>query len=151
MTDFTNWSPFEFEPETSGAAVYEFRIVVGGTPLTLGRMLSSDPSGVLVIGCTGNMYRRWCQSQTARSKCYGSSTLNLLYYLEHYSPLPERHPTAVYEYRYAVAESPVQAKVWEERLLKRYFRTFGELPPLNSTLPKRYGNYEDPDFGTGTG
>ena len=72
--------------------------------------VGSDPNGVLVIGCTGDMNRRWNQSCTAREKCYGSSTLNLLYYLDHYTPLLQLHPTAVYEYRFAVAESPEKAK-----------------------------------------
>jgi hypothetical protein len=70
--------------------------------------------------------------------------MNLLYYLERVTPFRTLHPSAVFEYRYAVTESVAQAKEWEERMLKRYFRRFGELPMLNSVLPNRYGSYDDP-------
>jgi hypothetical protein len=29
----------------------------------------------------------------------------------------------------------------EERLIKDYFLRFGEVPPLNSAIPERYGEY----------
>lgn len=142
MNRFTDWLHFDTAPDHNGAAVYEVRIVVDGVPVRLGRILGTDPDGILVKGCTSRMTKRWRESHTARRRGYGSSTMNLLYYLERYTPLPRVYPTSQIKYRFRVMQSGEQAKSEEESMLKGYLTTFGELPPLNSVLPNRDGGYE---------
>jgi hypothetical protein len=152
MTHFSNWFTIDTAPDHCGPALYEFRLVENGRAVPLGRMLGVDAEGILVIGCTGDMESRCYQSRSGRRSASGSSTMNWLYYLERYSPLPALYPNAGYEYRFAVAGSVVEAAAWEERRLKRYWCRFGEAPPLNSIVPNRYGDYAQAvDALTGAG
>lgn len=143
MLQFSGWLGFDIDPEHAGPAVYQFRLVEADAPVRLGRMLGVDQDGILVIGCTTNMLNRCYQSRSGWRKASGSSTMNWLYYIERHTPFRDHHPTARFEYRFAVAESEAQVVEWEERLLKSYFRRFGELPPLNAIMPNRYGGYDE--------
>jgi hypothetical protein len=42
------------------------------------------------------------------------------------------------EYSYSPCATRQIAKDLEEALIKKYFLTFGEPPPLNSAIPRRY-------------
>lgn len=143
MLRFSDWLKFKDCPNHAGPAVYEFRLVMNGKPVRIGRMLTEDINGTLVIGSTGGMDSRWCQSRSAHQRSSGSSTLNWLFFLERYSELLKRFPNATYEYRFAIVPSESEALIVEERLLKQYWRQYGELPPLNSNMPNRYGSYDD--------
>jgi hypothetical protein len=47
------------------------------------------------------------------------------------------------QYSYKKSANQNNAKKEEERLLKCYFRRFGEVPPLNSNLPNKYFDWEN--------
>ena len=42
------------------------------------------------------------------------------------------------DYSYRLTESDEQAFKCEELEIKKYFKKFGEVPPLNSMIPKKY-------------
>jgi hypothetical protein len=78
----------------------------------------------------------------AVEKCSGHSEGNLLYYLLRHSPLNERFPHHQLEYRFRGEDNKAAAKSAEARLIKAYIREFGEVPPLNSAIPDRYGSWK---------
>jgi hypothetical protein len=147
VKEFTDWIAIDTDVAFFGPAGYELRLVEGGSPVPIGRMLGVDSEGILVIGYTRSMADRCRQSRSGRRSANGSSTTNWLYYLERHSSLLIRYPNIGCEYHYAVAGSVREAKAWEEQRLKRYWCRFGEPPPLNSIIPNRYGRYE-PDVHT---
>jgi hypothetical protein len=141
MLHWSEWVEMDALPDHDGPAVYEFRAVVGGKPISIPRFLRSDEGGTLVYGSTGNMDRRYWQSRVARERAYGSSTMNLLYYLEHYTDLLRLYPGLSYEYRFAPVKTVEEAKLHEARLIKQYVCRFGDRPPLNSAFPDREGDW----------
>jgi hypothetical protein len=48
------------------------------------------------------------------------------------------HGSSIVQYRFQRHMSRVARKLREERLIKGYVRRFGEVPPLNSTIPNRH-------------
>src|SRR5258705_10165341 len=98
--EWSQWTSFEATPGYDGPAVYQFRLVVEGHPVPIPRLLGTDQDGILVIGRTGSMSRRHWQSQNARRCASGSSTMNLLYYWERFTALPQVFPGFGYEYRF---------------------------------------------------
>ncbi len=141
--EWTQWMSFIAKPCYAGPAVYQFRFVVNGHPVPIPRLLGADQDGLLVIGCTGNMDQRSQQSQNAQKSANGSSTINLLYYLERFTSLRHAFPGATYEYRFVRLESVEAAKLLEAKIIKRYVCQFADRPPLNSVLPNRYGGWEE--------
>lgn len=137
------WLSLDTLPDYNGAAVYQLRLVVEGKPVPIPRLLGTDSEGILVIGCTGNMTRRYWQIQQARNFARGSSTANLLFFWERYTPLSQVFTGFSYQYRYPRPSSFEEAKMTESRLLKQYVCKFADRPPLNSILPNRYEGWED--------
>lgn len=126
------------------AAVYEIRMTsIGGDPNPISRFLDADKRGLLTIGETGSMESRRKQFISAIEKHSNHSEGNLLYHLLRHTPLNKRFPNHRLEYRF-YSETD---KAAEARLIKIYIRKFGEVPPLNSAIPDRDGNWkpeEDP-------
>ena len=141
MIAFSDWIDMNLRTGHRGPAVYQFRLTHQSEAVSIGRLLKPDPEGTLVIGSTGNLERRADQSRAARLYASGSSTMNLLYYVENYTALLQLFPGCSYDYRFLQVETAEAAKELEGSLLKDYFKTFGELPPLNSVIPDRYSNW----------
>ena len=140
---WSDWQPIDDGPAHDSAAVYELRLVsTNGCPISIPRFLQVDNRGILSIGETGTMESRRTQFLYALEKCSGHSEGNLLYYLLRYSPLNERFPQHQIEFRYHVEKDKDTAKQAEARMIKAYIREFGEVPPLNSAIPDRYGCWE---------
>lgn len=141
--EWSEWTTFDASPGHHGPAVYQFRLAADGPPVPIPRLLGNDQDGLLVIGCTGNMEKRYWQSQNARKYANGSSTMNLLYYWERFTALPRVFPGFTYEYRFVRLETVEAAKLLEAQLIKQYVCRFADRPPLNSVLPNRYGGWEE--------
>jgi len=141
--DWTNWQRIDEESNHDGPAIYEVRIITGeGTPVPIPRFLSCDNDGLLLIGQTGRgMEARRAQFVCGVENCYGHSEGNLLHQLIRYSPLNERFQDYRLEFRYYPAMDQTAAKLAEEQSIKRYICKFGEVPPLNSVIPNRYGDW----------
>jgi hypothetical protein len=136
--DWTPWEAVEAPSATKGSAVYRFRLIgPSGRPLSIPRFMREDPDGILSIGVSGNMDRRRRRFIRGFSKGRGHSEANLLYIINKYSAL---HGVKLDQIQYSYSSCPTKqvAEELEEALIKRYFLTFGEPPPLNSAIPRRY-------------
>lgn len=120
--------------------VYEIRLADSTRQaIPVGRLLGNDPCGLLGIGKSVNLSRRISDFNRAHLKGSlrhsGGSRLFLVWVL-HYSPIAASHNVnSIVQFRVAKVKNNVKAETAEEALLKRYFYKFGELPPLNSTMP----------------
>jgi hypothetical protein len=141
--NWSEWTSFDAVPAHDGPAAYQFRLVIDERPVPIPRLLGIDQDGILVVGCTGSMAQRHWQSQSARRTANGSSTMNLLYYLERFTPLARVFPGCTYQYRFLRLESVEEAKVIEDQLIKRYVCQYADRPPLNSVIPNRYGGWDE--------
>jgi hypothetical protein len=135
---WTCWRNFDTPVAERVSAVYEVRIVDSQrNPIPIPRFLGLDPNGILCIGQTKNMEARRKQFKRGRSGRFGHSEGNLLHILEESAGLKEVHPNARYEYRSLPSEEG-SLRDRECSLITRYVRRFGEVPPLNSAIPRRY-------------
>jgi hypothetical protein len=123
------------------AAVYQIRLSSESKPVVIARFLAEDSEGLLSIGMTNDMERRRRAFVRSLRKGRGHSEGNLLWVLDRFSQHREWRCGAEYEYRYAPVENESVAHTQEELLLKRYFLRFGEVPPLNSAIPNRFGEW----------
>jgi hypothetical protein len=135
---WSKWLSFDIVPDYNAAAVYQIRLVVNGRAVPIPRMLGTDKEGLLVIGYTKNLTDRYWQSQKGRLRASGSSTMNLLFYIERYTPMRLFFPGFSYNYRFLQLSSPDEAKLIESQQIKQYVCRFADRPPLNSVLPNRY-------------
>jgi len=142
---WSEWQSLTQKAGHDGPAVYELRLVTAAGPIPVPRFLAIDQRGLLAIGETGNMDSRRRQFIRATETCSGHSEGNLLYYLLRHSPLNKVHPEHRLEYRFRKEADKGAAKIGEARMIKAYIREFGEVPPLNSAIPDRYGNWECED------
>lgn len=139
---WTGWSPIDDSCPHAGPAVYEIRLVDPASgPAQLNRFLGTDPSGILCIGETGELERRRKQFVAAWRKGGKHSEGNLLHLLEAHSPFLRFFPSPRLEMRYAAVSTKEEAKGQEEKRLKAYVKIYGEVPPLNSSIPDRDGNW----------
>jgi hypothetical protein len=143
--NWSDWLPLSTGSDYYKPAVYQIRLVGNGVPFSFSRMLGGDPHAILAIGQTEKMEVR---RKTIRrkqfacgvEKCYGHSAANLLYLLMNYSRLKEHVNAPSVEYSFAKCGSAKLAVDREAAMLRSYFIRHGELPPLNSILPDRYGS-----------
>ena len=150
-----SWSEWQSIDSPSGhdaPAVYELRMTIDDSgPLSVPRFLATDDGGLLSIGETGNMESRRKQFIYAVEKRSGHSEGNLLCLLLRHSPLKARFPKHRVEFRFRPETDKQAAKTAEARLIKEYIREFGEVPPLNSAIPDRYGSWDPEDLRYGGG
>lgn len=76
-------------------------------------------------------------------KMHGHSEGNLLCVLQKHTPLLKKYPGLEYEYSFARIKSKGRESELEENEIKTYVKKFGEVPPLNSAIPNRYGKWQD--------
>ena len=69
----------------------------------------------------------------------GHSEMNLIYYLKVYTNFLNMFKNTNFQYSFYECSDVTESKKEEEKLIKSYFKEFGEVPPLNSAIPKRYG------------
>ncbi len=135
---WSRWCPLDHPCGHNGAAVYQVRLLRSRRPLPIGRLLRRDPAGLLCIGMTADMQRRRRAFVQGLKRGRGHSEANLLHQLEKSTPLKRLMPRRVYQYRFRTTSNRLDAQRLEERLIKRYVKQFGEVPPLNSAIPNRY-------------
>lgn len=138
---WTQWQPLETAAEYDGPATYQLRLVNDSRPTEIPRFLGFDGEGILLIGETQNMDTRRNQFICGLERCYGHSAGNLLYYLRHHTPLMSIHPKHLLQYRFCMQRNKQDARLTESRLIKAYVRQFGEVPPLNTSIPDRYDGW----------
>jgi hypothetical protein len=118
--------------------VYKIRIVdANGAPVIIGRFLGSDKDGILAIGESKNIAHRLRQFYRAvNGKEFKHSVANRFFLIRYIQSLRGcTFSNGVLEYTAYKLENKAKARSEEERLLKTYFKIFGELPPLNGDMP----------------
>lgn len=121
-------------------SVYRLRLVErSGVPVPIPRFLGTDEEGILHIGRARSIQRRLLRFHEAMRRrrarhAEGKLAFFLLRNVEAFARRIEEGEWLI-QYSYVCLPSVSAAKREEERLLKCYFKRFGELPPLNRELP----------------
>jgi len=124
--------------------VYRIRLIdsADNSPVPVQRLLYKDEEGVLVIGESGDLRHRIKQFHKVIKENTG--------FLRHsagdrlFLDLIFRHTSSQtffdnrgFQVSFTKAQDKVGAQRLEELLLKVYFIQFGELPPLNNSMPDK--------------
>lgn len=118
--------------------VYAIRLIDAPSerPIPIGRFLGIDESGILLIGVSNDLGRRlydfYYSYLEDRRTHSGGRRLHLVRMLSQFEE--EIYPESSMQFRVKRIPDEEQAKHEEERLLKSYFKRFGELPPLNTRM-----------------
>ena len=134
---WTAWKDMNQTREHDGDAVFTIRMVKGGRAVRLPRFLGTDPDGILAIGYTANLESRRREFLRGLNSGKGSAEAELLHIVEVYSIFNQTYRNAAYEIRFSKVPTRHRGRRLEQEIMKAYVKTFGEVPPLNSTLPGR--------------
>lgn len=133
---WTDWKSIDDPPKHDSHAVYKVRAKLKGRILHVPRFLRQDEDGLLCIGKTTSM-------ETRRRRFVGSCRLGkrghsggfmLHLVLSHCKRI--RSAALDLEYCFAKVRSRGEAGSLESEEINQYVRDFGEVPPLNSSLPQ---------------
>ncbi|MCZ7357358.1 MAG: hypothetical protein O8C66_09930 [Candidatus Methanoperedens sp.] len=133
---WTEWRNIEDSAE-SNPAVYRIRLLKDKKPVVIPRWLKEDSEGVLYIGKNGDMekgrkrFLKGFEAGGALKNMGGHPASNMIYLLRKVNIKIESKDL---EYSYYKTKEIEQ---FEGEAIVKYFKTHGELPPLNSNFPKR--------------
>lgn len=120
--------------------VYEIRLSASdGQPLNIPRLLANDAEGILTIGESKNVAER-VRSFYKASNGYHSahSEAERMYLVKFWTEFQKSvYRGSKIQVRSLRLRNKADAEERKERLLKLYFKKFGELPPLNGALPNK--------------
>jgi hypothetical protein len=137
---FSEWKKITEPSNCNEPAVYKIRLKDNeGSVVSINRFLGKDEEGILCIGETENMERR--RKKFARGIQHGTahSEARLIYLIKtHCRIFKEKYADAQYEYCFEEAITKEEAKMKEVKLIKNYVKQYGEGPPFNSAIPKRF-------------
>ncbi len=141
--NWTDWLNIDGKCNYQDPAVYKVRLIgASGNRCQLNRLLKADKEGIMCIGSTGNMKQRRQKFLSGVNRAKDHSEMNLVYYLKAYTNFPNRFKDTNFQYSICECSDVAESKKEEEKLIKSYFKEFGEVPPLNSAIPKRYEGWE---------
>lgn len=117
--------------------VYAIRLIDStGKPIKIGRFLATNETGIPQIGVSSDLGRRlhnffysYLEDRRTHS---GGRRLFLIKFMTRFEE--EIYPESSLQFNVKPIPDEEQAKHEEERLLKRYFKHFGGLPPLNKRM-----------------
>lgn len=138
---WSEWQEIVLSPECTGAAIYRVRLLNNETdkPLLINRFLGVDGLGIVSLGKATNIKRRIQQFCHGVEKCQGHSEGNLFNLINQYCTHIKQLNCSI-EYQYKIVEVDLLSYE-EEHLIKDYIKYFGEVPPLNSAIPRRYDSW----------
>ena len=137
---WNDWVGVDEECECKQSAIYEFRIVdEEGEAMAIRRLAGVDKGGTLCIGKANNMRRRLRQFRDGVINCKGHSEAKLIHLVNRHCDNFSVSIKSI-QYRYSIC---VVSKLdsSEEQCIKLYIKNYGEVPPFNSAIPKRYGKW----------
>ena len=138
-----NWSDWHdiTQPANYGEnAVYRIRLMNQQGPAMISRFLGADSNGILCIGKTNDMEKRRRQFVRGLKGKFGHSEGYLMHILQKVSPFSALYANTEWQYSFAKVGSGEEEAV-EAQEIKAYVKEFGEVPPLNSAIPDRYGDW----------
>ena len=137
---WSSWKNMRTPTDYGDHCVYKVRLLSGGKVMPLDRFLGSDPKGILAFGMASSMEHRRRDFVAGISNSKRSAEANLLHAIEVYSFFNQRFRHCSYEYSFQKTPNRYEARTEYIRLMKAYAKRFGEVPPLNSTLPDKLDN-----------
>lgn len=135
------WKDLTKKSNHREAAIYKIRLVdEKNKPVPIERFLCKDEEAVLCIGSTNNMERRLTRFKYSRKTGKGGhSEASLMFLLEKFCSFKQKYKNYKLQYRFWKQKSEAKTKKEEEKLIKKYIKRFGEVPPLNSAIPNKRG------------
>jgi hypothetical protein len=149
MSNWSKWRDISsinnFTKELSKVpGVYKIRLSdSAGRSHPIGRLLGIDKKGVLAIGESANLARRIKEFYKAyigdKFMRHSVGDRLFLVWVCQYSHFKTTYQNnSKVQFIVMKLNNKTEAETEEERLLKEYFKTYGELPPLNSLLPDKH-------------
>ena len=151
MLAWSEWFDIENYASTDRApGVYRIRLAFTGDrrPVIIPRLLNQDRDGLLSIGQSGNLrdrirsFYKVANNATGFLKHSSGDRLFLVRICSHASS-NSYFSDKIIQHSFVSQKDKESAKALEERLLKCYFKEYGELPPLNNSMPDRNVLWED--------
>ena len=149
MSNWSKWQDISPIKNLAGelskvSAVYKIRLSdSAGRPIPVGRLLGIDKKGVLAIGESVNLARRikelykaYIGDRFMRHSVGDRLFLVLVCQYSHFKTTYQNNSRV--QFVVMKLSNKTEAETEEERLLKDYFKTYGELPPLNSLMPDKH-------------
>jgi hypothetical protein len=127
--------PISQETGYGFSGVYWIKLFKNQQPVEIHRLGGVDKEGMLSIGCTDNIERRRKQFVNSSEGKYGHSEGMQWFLARKYSDLGSQEYSLWFDY--VKAESKEASEKGEEDEIRRYFKEYGETPPLNSAIPNR--------------
>ena len=148
MSNWNKWQDISLAKNLAGElrkipGVYKIRLSdSAGQPIPIGRLLGIDKEGVLAIGESTNLARRIKEFYKAyTAERFGRHSVGdrlFLVLMCQYSRFKTNYQNnSRLQLQVTKLSSKADAQAEEERLLKKYFKMHGELPPLNSNMPDK--------------
>ena len=145
MGDWSSWKEISRIDEVAVRfrcpGVYKIRLAdQQEKAMPIPRFLGADKEGLLAIGESKNLSRRIRQFYRAYSgQSFRHSVAERLFLLLFkWINSGSTVKTSRLEFSCMKLRDKAEAQTAEEMLLKTYFKKFGELPPLNSSLPDKH-------------
>ena len=140
MSRWNEWVDLEKNASYKGCGVYKIRLADSkDCPIEISRFLVKDKDGILQIGRSKNIEKRiklFHGAMEGKNRAHAEG--KRLYLIKKYTDFMTRYNNYKIQYSIKELQDENEVRKEEERLLKCYFKKYGEVPPLNNNLPKRY-------------
>ena len=139
MSKWSKWEEVENNTRCDRCGVYKIRLTNSKeSPIDIPRFLDKDEDGILEIGNSEDIQRRIKYFRgAAKGKKYPHTAGRRLSSIKKHTSFVKLYNGYKIQYSFKKLQNKNKAMREEERLLKLYFRKFGEVPPLNNNLPKK--------------
>lgn len=132
-----HWLPMTEPIAYRGPATYAVRMVRRGRPVVIPRFLGCDQEGILTIGMTRQIEARRKQFVSGYSRGHGHSAANLLFPLLRRTRSKPLFKDVRFEFAFRPQKSVNSARDLESLLTAKYWKRYGEAPPLTSAFAAR--------------
>jgi len=139
MSRWNEWVDLEKNPSYKGYGVYKIHLAnLKDCPIEIPRFLNKDKDGIIQIGSSINTEKRIkCFRSAMEGKGCSHAEGKRLNLIKKYTNFIGRYNNCKIQYSFMKLGNEIEAWKEEERLLKCYFKKYGEVPPLNNNLPKK--------------
>ena len=144
MSRWNEWVDLEKNASYKSCGVYKIRLADSKDyPIEIPRFLDKDKDGILQIGRSIDIERRIkCFRSAMEGKGCAHAEGQRLNLIKKYTNFIGRYNDCKIQYSFKELRNESETKKEEERLLKCYFKSYGEVPPLNNNLPRKDIDWE---------
>ena len=144
LTGWSEWMDIEQESDYEGFGVYKVRLVDPKEfPVNIPRFTDIDKEGILQICCSDNIKKGiYHFLRATEGKRYAHAEGKRVQLLKQYTNLEERYKRCKLQYSFKRRANRREARMEQERVMKCYFKKYGELPPNNNNFPDKYIDWE---------